>query len=415
MFLCISGSIILAPRLFVYFLIAICPAISVFSEELEPINNALNLFGVVNIAIFFGSVINIIFHSNIYKRSLDKLKFFILFIVLVILNIGIVGFDLIVIASNLIWFANLLFIAIISKNNFTHPTQLRVLLYAVIVSSVIYSLFALYDYTFQSIYVDDGDGESRIGSLFFKNTNELSLYSLITFGIGFTIFKVSSDVLEKCFVLILMFIVGSVILLTFSVSGWLSAIVFFVARKFVRVNLKSLIWTVFLVVGVLGVMYLIDFTAFLPERISGGGTNAVRLILIWPAAIELIFAQPWLGYSPTYSAEYLSEIAGDNVVSTHNIFLGLLLNYGFLGLGVLIWFFFALNRQLLNLCNHKQSTPIVKELALTLVAFSFAVIVYGAGHNVDLSLRHTIILWSVSWATLAFLPVSQSLKIKLRK
>lgn len=396
-----AGIFVLAlirPVAVVYFWVFFAP-ISVSVKDVELISGLKqSLYGSMNV--FVLPVLTIVLFMRIgkFKSSIKFLYPFAVFIGAVSASSAIEGAldisALRVIAGNLTF----LLLGLLAFSFVESEREMRRVMVFSVLSGGLICLFSMADFFLAGRYVWMEESLARMGTFAHGNPNELALYALILLSVSLSGIKSAGSPAGRAGWFSCAALFSLTVFLTFSVSGWMALIVFFLTVLFIGIMkkgrlLKTVLISMYIVAAVVVVWKSGLYGVYVPERFKGGGTADMRLEVIWPAAVGLIMEKPLLGYPPSQAGGALSDISPTS--SAHNMALAFLLGSGITGLlAVLVTFWRILKR--LNHIRKSSSSPLLSGLSGRLMAVMFAVFVYGMGHSVGFSPHHMLVFWMVS-------------------
>lgn len=102
---------------------------------------------------------------------------------------------------------------------------------------------------------------------------------------------------------------------------------------------KKLVLTVFVAISVTTIYFLNLRGLF--ESINFSISNRLAS---WKCTLEAISQHPWFGLGKEKTYQFLSNCVGNDAISTHNQILNELVNYGILGLWILIFYWLIIKR-----------------------------------------------------------------------
>lgn len=152
-----------------------------------------------------------------------------------------------------------------------------------------------------------------------------------------------------------------------------------------RYKLKTVLLTLFLFLSAVSTLLVIFNLEFIVTDVLGKGMDLGR-IEIWQLSIEKGLERPWLGYG--YYGFWSSDEALDLVKQTwargsgatlnaHNVFIGIFLELGFVGLALVAISTFRLFHRLLQLVFHYRELEYFWMLILFLALIFFGITVSG--------------------------------------
>jgi O-antigen ligase len=239
----------------------------------------------------------------------------------------------------------------------------------------------------------------RAESAFINNANVLGSYCLFFFSVFLALSLDKSKAMYICltafFFLCIIFTFSNAAIAGMLVSCCVIAISYRIYRR--PFILFSLVIGIILLLIVLFELKYIYSDRF--HHVTTGGTFSARTEFIWPAALKLINRSPLVGYTP-HTASFLLDKQVMRT-STHNEYLGMLLNYGAIGSFFVFAFFLFAFFRLLKV-KLLVSSGIIKGIATGCLAYMFAYAVYGIAHSTGFGATVMFPFWFLSMSVIGF-------------
>jgi O-antigen ligase len=278
---------------------------------------------------------------------------------------------------------------------FSKERSLKNLLIALTIVSLLISGYALVDFLFLYKITYIKGATKRAGSLFIANANVLSSYCLFFFSVFSALFFEKKTFLHlglAAFYLLC-------ILITLSNAGIAGMLVSFcVVAFFCRLYRKPL-HMLYLILGILLLLVVLFNMKYIYSaslrHVTTGGTITTRTETIWPVTLKLIGKSPMFGYTPNGASVLLDRMV--DVPSTHNEYLGMLLNYGIFG-SIATILFVLLSFVKLNKCRILTDSDIVRGCSIGCMAYMCGAGVYGFAHSIGLASTITFPFWFLTMA-----------------
>jgi O-antigen ligase len=268
--------------------------------------------------------------------------------------------------------------------------SLKTILICLTAVSLLIAGYGLVDFLFLHKMTFIRGATKRAGSIFIGNANVLSNYCLFFFSVFLSLFLEGKKFLYiglSAFYLLC-------ILITLSNSGIAGMLVSFcVVAFFYRLyrKPKHMLYIVLVVLLLLVVLFGMEYI-YSPSlhHVTSGGTITARTETIWPVTLKLIGKSPMFGYTPNGASMLLDRLV--DRTSTHNEFLGMLLNYGIVG-SIFVLLFILLSFVKLNKTRLMSDAGILRGSSIGCLAYMCGAGVYGLAHSIGFASTITFPFW----------------------
>jgi O-antigen ligase len=294
---------------------------------------------------------------------------------------------------SMILLLNYLVIFYLTIHTFRTRSQLRHLIYLIIVIAAFLSIFGLLKYFGSNPfpwwqYTDIEQNTNRL-SASFGNPDHLAGYMEMTFPLVLGLFLLGFERRKKFFLIYLSFLLLTALLLTLSRGGWFGSITglalmaacLLFDRHFKRKGLVLAITGITLTAA-----FIVLSTTPVVERIltlteGDPGTNMHSRIAVWGGAIRMIENHPVLGTGPgTFAFAFtLYQPPGldKHYTMAHNDYLHFVSEVGLPLIAVIIWMGLALYRK--GFKKLKNPSRLVRGITLGAISGITAILVHSAG------------------------------------
>ena len=287
---------------------------------------------------------------------------------------------------------------VLSREN--HASSLKAVVWALMLASVILSLFGLYQYVVgvpvEKSWVDEKmftGLESRVFATL-DNPNVLAEFFVFTIPLSLAVLWSSRNNITRLFIAGIIGLSVLCLVLTFSRGAWLgfalAMLIFFLLK-----DRRALF--LLLIMGVVGMFFLPE--SILARVASIGNlqesSTAYRLS-IWAASLRII-ADYWVSGIgpglPTFAIVYpYYSLAAGMAYHSHNLFLQLVVEMGIVGLGAFLWLMWTFVRVGLKGLRATED-PYLKNLLIGLLSGMAGFLLQGLTDYVWYSPRLILTFW----------------------
>jgi O-antigen ligase len=287
------------------------------------------------------------------------------------------------------------FTCFLCYSNLNKDKSIKTILICLTMVSLLVAGYGLVDFLFLHKMAFIKGATKRAGSLFIGNANVLSNYCLFFFSVFLALFLEG----KKFLYLGLSVFYLLCILITLSNSGIAGMLVSFCVVAFFYRLYRKPKHMLYIVLGILLLLVVLFGMEYISSpslhHVTSGGTITARTETIWPVTLKLIEKSPMFGYTPNGASMLLDRLI--DRTSTHNEFLGMLLNYGIVG-SIFVLMFILLSFLKLNKMRLLSDAGILRGSSIGCLAYMCGAGVYGLAHSIGFASTITFPFWFFSMA-----------------